>query len=68
MKDKVYTSILIINLVKKRKAKTYTVLTLNPSIILAHRTLLLLHNEWMMMMRQWSGGLHQLYFFKYGFM
>jgi hypothetical protein len=27
---------------------TYTVLALNPSIILAHRTLLLLHNEWLL--------------------
>jgi hypothetical protein len=54
MKDKVYTSILSINLVKKKKSctvlytMTYTVLTLNPSIILAHRTLLLLHNEWLL--------------------
>jgi hypothetical protein len=39
MKDKVYTSILSINVVKKKKAvlftMTYTVLTLNPSIIVA---------------------------------
>jgi hypothetical protein len=28
---------------------TYTVLTLNPSIILAHRTVLLLHNEWLLL-------------------
>jgi hypothetical protein len=53
MKDKVYTSILSINLVKKKKkailyTMTYMVLTLIPSIILAHRTLLLLHNEWVL--------------------